>query len=114
MACFFLGLILVGSIYIPMSLGWIHFKAFTLQHSICYEVHVDDLILSLYSLIYLSILLLATFISSNKKLRIFGVFVLLTFIITTYCFRYAFASIWCYMAAVTSMCLFYVIPNKKD
>ena len=114
LVCLILGLILGVSIYIPILFGWIHFKAFSLQHSICYNVHIDDIKLYIYSLTYLSILFIVTFISSNKKLRIFGIFVLIAFITTMYCFRYAFASIWCYMAAITSIYLFYVIPRKKE
>jgi len=85
------------------------------EHSICYlysvpyrsSVHLPIPTAALYALTVLVPLL----ISSHNRIKIFGVLVLLSMILVSKAYDYAYISVWCFFAAVLSLYLVYMIRH---
>ena len=114
---FFMLLSLVGglygfSLYFPLLLndGWLAVQV--VKGSILYEpvLIYDDLIPRTgLRIIYAAIIGLALLFSSVKTVRIFGVVILLSVIVGFLFFAYAFTSIWCFLAAILSLYVVYIL-----
>ena len=57
---------------------------------------------------------LPAFISSKPKSFLFGIFVLLTFLVSKMLFPTAFISVWCYFAALLSLSIYWMLYAKKQ
>jgi hypothetical protein len=85
------------------------------EHSICYSftvpyhsgMHLPISAAALYALT----LLVPMFISSHGKIRIFGVLVVVSMILTSKAYSEAYVSVWCFFAAVLSLYLVYMIRH---
>jgi len=53
------------------------------------------------------------FISSHKKLRLFGIIILLSYIVTSLYFKENIVSVWCFFAAMVSVVILYVVWDHK-
>ncbi len=78
------------------------------QHSITYGESPD-----LFKLLYAIIVLVPFFISSLPNAGIVGLIIGITFFVASYFYAYAFASVWCFFAAVVSVSLFLLLKRKK-
>lgn len=63
------------------------------------------------AMLYVMIILLPLFFSSHKQIRIFGVLVMLSMLITTTINNAAYVSVWCFFAAGLSLYLAYMIRH---
>ena len=63
----------------------------------------------LYGFFVLSVLLL----SSDRRIRIFGVLVLISLLATYQYFAYAFISVWCFFAATISIYIAAVLASES-
>jgi hypothetical protein len=83
------------------------------EHSILYgfsvpyrsSIHLPLTPAALYALT----ILVPLFISSHSKIRVFGVLVVLSMILASEIYDYAYVSVWCFFAAVLSLYLVYMI-----
>ncbi len=63
------------------------------------------------ALLYALTILVPLFLSSHKPIRIFGVLAVLSSVLTSEAFGYAYVSVWCFFAAVLSLYLAYMIRH---
>lgn len=85
------------------------------EHSIAYNfsvpfrssIHLPITSAALYALTILVPLLF----SSLRQIRVFGVLVFLSMVLTSEAFSYAYISVWCFFAAVLSLYLVYMIRH---
>ena len=63
--------------------------------------------------IYAIIVLIPLLLVSDRYIRIFGVLVAISVLVSTVVFAYAFISIWCYFAAVLSLYIFVMLVHKS-
>lgn len=83
------------------------------EHSILYSytvpyrssIHLPVTPAALYAMT----ILVPLFVSSNSRIRIFGVLAILSMMFTAEVFSYAYVSVWCFFAAVLSLYLVYMI-----
>ena len=116
---FFLLLSIIGglygaSLYFPLLLneGWLAVQV--VKGSILYEpvlVYDDFIPRTGLRIIYAAIIGLALLFSSVERVRIFGVIILLSVIVGFLFFAYAFTSIWCFLAAVLSIYVLYIVQR---
>ncbi|NNM43221.1 MAG: hypothetical protein HKM07_02635 [Chlamydiae bacterium] len=78
------------------------------QHSITYGESPQ-----LFKLLYAIIVLVPFFISSLPNAGIVGLIIGITFFVASYFYAYAFASVWCFFAAVVSVSLFFLLKRKE-
>lgn len=64
--------------------------------------------------VYIAIIILPLWISKDWAIKIFGVLILISVVITYLFYSYAFNSVWCFFSAVISMYVVYIIRRKKD
>jgi hypothetical protein len=98
-------------LYLPLLIndGWLNTTVS--QGSIEYQAKfMSDVIpVSVSRLLYAVILLTPLLISSNLRVKILGELVTLSAFITYLIFIYAFASVWCFFAALLSFYIVYLI-----
>lgn len=108
------GTILGMLIYVPLVLGSTSFTTEVVNRSIAYETDRGDLLRNVYTLSYFVVTVVPFAISSNKDLRIFGMMLVGSIILTFAFYSYAFFSVWCFFAALISAYILYVIWNIDD
>lgn len=85
------------------------------ENSIVYDFevpyHSDIQIPITPAMLYIMTILLPLLFSTHKLIRIFGVLIVLSVILTTAINNSAFVSVWCFFAAVLSLYLVYMIRN---
>lgn len=64
--------------------------------------------------LYLVVILTPLLASSDKKLRIFGLLLVVSILITYFFFKYAYISAFCFGAAVMSLYLVYIISRNSN
>lgn len=108
------GFIYGSLLYFPLLSheNWLQIKV--IHHSIYYMTHyfftsMTPNYFSFY--IYASIIILPLIISSRKTINLLGVLITLAALISYFYFHYAFTSVWCFMAALVSMYLAYIIRS---
>lgn len=113
----FLGFAVLGLLhglimYIPFVLNTNWFKVELMKHSIVYATRLlyDDFVprIAVRGL-YAVIVLVPLLFSSDRNVKIFGVIILLSVVLSTIFFGYAFISVWCYFAAILSVYILFMI-----
>lgn len=69
---------------------------------------------NLYGIGYLFCTLLPSFFSSHKGIKILGCFNAATFLISEYIYEVFFVSVWCFLAAWTSIGIYFVLRNERE
>lgn len=64
-------------------------------------------------LTYLSFILLSCFLSTVKGVRLFGILILISFIISKYFYTDVFVSFWCFFSAIISLYFFKIINDSR-
>lgn len=96
--------LLVGLIFLPLTVV-VAFK------SIIYNVGISYPYLTLF--MYVFIVFGSAAVSSHKVVKLFGLFLILSAIISAYFFGMAFTSVWCFFAAVLSPLIYiHFVLNK--
>jgi hypothetical protein len=108
-----LGLLVGFVLYLPVLFKWYEIQPTLIQHSICYEVNLSDLYVRSLAICYILILFLDTYLSSNRWLKLFGVLLVLSYILTYLFYLYAFTSVWCFFGAILSIFIFMIIPKNR-
>lgn len=117
----FLGLSLFGfllglSLFVPLLFNpdWVPLKI--VRHSIDYNSRLIWEGIVPYNVIrgvYASIVCVPLLFSSEKQIRIFGAIIALSVIAGFVFAQYAFTSVWCFMAAIVSSYLFFVMRSLR-
>lgn len=107
------GALLGTVIYLPILLEIIPIKTQVVEHSIHYETYQSATLIWLYSIGYVSILVLSLLCASSRKINLLG-FITLFSAIASYCwYIYAFTSVWCFFSAVLSIYIAYLIYTQS-
>jgi len=114
-----IGIILGGLLYLPLLFDSGRLSPEILQNSISYRsaLLLDGLIpREMNCGIYTVLVTVPLFISSYPAVRLYGLLILLSVIISAFFFHYAFTSVWCFFAAILSlytMRLLRIIPDRQ-
>jgi hypothetical protein len=104
-----LGLIVSG--YLLFFMFYMPLSSEIANHSIRYNYHHHFPILTMS--LYLGAVLLSCFISSDSIIRIFGMTLLISFIIAYSAFTFTFFSVWCFFSALLSLILFFYFRRRS-
>ena len=109
-----------------LSIVWtiiatIYMVIFQAEAEICtghisYGIQIGGLLAGIATISYLVFTILPFFISSNKKLWVFGILIAITAAIAYTFYNSYFTSVWCYFAAIASstMLIIIKIENNKN
>jgi hypothetical protein len=110
----------VGSLFIMNGLWSLVLPVPTeiIGHSIAYTIpspsnHIFDYAL-LISILYRLCVIGSCLVSSIPYIRIFGILLFLSERIAYWFWAKTFVSIWCFFAAILSMCVWYVVKNYRQ
>lgn len=104
-----LGTFVGACLYVPILFKWVNLEIYPMAHSLCYNLQLPTFYIYTLALLYLISMVWATFISSDQRLRIFGILLTIFYIISYLFFRYAFTSVWCFFSACLSIFIVYII-----
>lgn len=107
-----LGLLLGLSLFVPLLLNpeWVPLRI--VEHSIDYNAKLIWEGIAPYSVMritYASIVCLPLLFSSEKQIRLFGVITAVSVIAGFAFANYAFTSVWCFMAAISSIWILFMM-----
>jgi Family of unknown function (DUF6629) len=115
----FLGLAAFGlacgfAFYLPGALHYDEWLSVAIVgHSIQYDLSgvpiAQAIAVLVWQVVYLSLVCLPLLLSREPRLRALGVSVAIAAVITHVAFRYAFASVWCFFAAILSIHICFVL-----
>lgn len=110
----FLGLIFCGlalglASYVPLLIGVITVEVSIVKHSISYPVYQPVYMQNIYTVFYALIVIISLFLSSIRKIRVFGILLLSAFLFSAVCYYYTITSVWCFFAALLSLYIIYCI-----
>ena len=122
----FLIFIVLGGIhglvmFVPFIIfeNWLELKQ--VQHSIEYTttlVYDEFLPRIVVRIVYATIVLVPLLFCSDRYIKIFGIFIMISVVVSTIFFGYAFISVWCYFAAILSLyfvvMIFHLNKNKLE
>jgi hypothetical protein len=103
------GSILGSILYIPILFQQEPYRLSLAQHSISYEVYQTGVWRWIYSITYLFIITFSLISSSQLRVKIFGSLIYISSLVAYYLYVYAFTSIWCYLAAILSIYIIFVV-----
>ncbi|MFH7241888.1 MAG: DUF6629 family protein [Spirulina sp.] len=110
-----LGALYGAFLYLPLLWhpDWV--SVTVIQHSIEYQAHfIGESIPVVFSrLLYTSILLIPLMFSSELDIRIWGGLIALLACVSYLVFNYAFVSIWCFLAALLSLCVVFMLGKVQ-
>jgi len=95
--------------------NWLTVSA--VNHSIHYQttqIYDDYLPEFVLRTVYMLMVLLPLLLSSKKHLRLLGILMLLSMIVTLTLFSFTFISVWCYFAALISLYIYYSVLIKRN
>ena len=111
-----LGFLYGLSLFIPLILreGWLVVEV--VQNSLLYKTTIicggivdRQVVRGIYALqVFLALIL-----STNHKVRLFGVMIMISVIGTFAFFKYAFVSVWCFFAAILSVYLLIALKSEQ-
>ncbi len=101
------------SVYMIVSLSFFTPQAQIVNNSIQYTANYYSLnALSYFTLLYISIVLGPTFISSLRYLWVFGFFAIISALFSYQIYTENFTSVWCFFAALISMEIYLVLRES--
>lgn len=102
-------------LYLPLLIHDHWLSATAIHHSIEYQAKfIGDAVPILFSrLLYILIILTPLIISSNSYIKVFGILITFSTVISYSMFNYAFVSVWCFFAALLSLYVSYIISKAS-
>lgn len=101
--------ILVG-LYLAYGLLSFNVSSEIVNHHIKYRLDYPQRLQGFENLFYGLATIAPAFVSSVKGMKIFGLFVILAYLVAFLSFRNALISVWCYFAAVISISIWFLLP----
>lgn len=108
------------SLYLPLLVNEKWMSIQLIHGSIFYQlIYIYDAIIPRIGIrsIYVIIVTIPLLVSSLKSMQFLGILLLISIIVSTLFFSYAFVSVWCFFAAIISVYIFWVmrhcIPVEK-
>lgn len=108
----FLGIFI--SIYRLFWLLDVNVTAMIIENHITYKFDTKSEFVKLYNVGYFLTTVLATFISTRKKMKALGIAIFISVIISRVFYYQYFISVWCFMAAIISVFVYFIIKGMKE
>jgi hypothetical protein len=89
-------------------------SAHVLEDHIQYKFDYPHSLINSYSSSYLIPTVISHFVSSNKKINLLGLLTLISFFVSKLFFIHFVFSVWCFFAAVLSICIFVIIKSMNS
>ena len=107
-------LILVGLVigllaYFPILLGSVRLIVQVVHHSISYDTDRPEILKRVYLSLYLLSVIVPFLVVRDLKMKVFGVLLIFSVLMSYLFFSYAFDSVWCLFAAVLSLYIIYIM-----
>lgn len=99
------------AIYLLYRLFFESFHAEIAWNHLRYEIDTKFFFAPVISTFYMISTIIPAFISSIKKMRIFGTFNLISFSVTVLLFNEYIISIWCFFAAILSLYVYFILKD---
>lgn len=64
------------------------------------------------NLIYGLVTIVPAFLSSIKGMKVFGILIIVSYLVSAFYFEHAVISVWCYFAAIISTCVYFLLPES--
>jgi hypothetical protein len=111
-----LGIGMMVSSYLAYCMVVYHLEAQIAAYHIQYTLHFPMAVAWFSGMVYFIPTVLPPFVSGIKRMRILGLTILTSYLITTVFFHEYIISIWCFFAAVLSVMILSIMSvlNKKD
>ncbi|TKK64544.1 hypothetical protein FC093_22345 [Ilyomonas limi] len=113
-------LLMAGSIvasYILVCMFLYPVRASVIHHHIAYLFNYPLVINNLVPVrdgLYFTATLLGAFVSSQKKMWMFGTVLIMAYLFSKIFYKEAVASVWCYFAAVLSVVVIFIIQKRQQ
>jgi hypothetical protein len=108
-SCLWIGIIL--AVYISYCLLFFTTTAFLSDYHVNYKLYYPHQYYPILGLLYLLPIIVPPLVSSIAEIRLIGILLLLSFIITKLLFNDEVISVWCFFAAIISSIVFWVLKN---
>lgn len=105
------GLVLGLAIYTPLFIGIASIDVSVVHHSISYPIYQPLSMEKINTIFYVLIIFLSLFLCSIKEIKIFGLLLLSSLLVTVIYFYYALSSVWCFFAALLSLYIVYCMRH---
>ena len=83
------------------------------NHHLVYRLNTFNNPLIISGIYYFVPTVIPAFVSSRPRSFLFGIFVLITYLVSKVLFPTAFISVWCYFAALLSLSIYWMLYAKK-
>jgi hypothetical protein len=110
--CLLIGIVLAS--YISFCLIFYNTTAFVTDYHIKYKLYFPHMYYPIVGLLYLIPIIIPPLASSIKEIRLIGILLLLSFIVTRLLFQDEVISVWCFFAALISIIVFWVLKNHAQ
>jgi hypothetical protein len=104
---FVAGIILSIAIYLPIFIGQNAVDVHIVRNSLAYLTDHPPLLQKTFTLSYVIIIFLSLFLCSIKEIKVFGLVLLGSFLLSFVWFYFALSSVWCFFAALLSSYIAY-------
>jgi hypothetical protein len=108
-ACLWIGILL--AVYISYCLIFFNTTAFINGNHVNYKLYFPHQYYPILGLLYLLPIIVPPIASSVAEIRLIGILLLLSFIITKLLFNDEVISVWCFFAAIISSIVYWVLKN---
>ena len=108
-----LGSGIVVSLYLAYCLSFYPIIANIDCYHIHYEQYFPILPVKYGGLFYLIPTVISPIISTNKRLQLLGLILLVSYIVTSIFYKYYLTSVWCYFAAIISLIILSIIMDMN-
>ena len=109
----FAGATLGVIIYAPILVGAVSAQASIIGHCIQYAVYQSPPLIYTYTICYLLIILMSLLLSSISNIKLLGLAVLISAIVSYWWYFHAFTSIWCFFAAALSIYIAHIVHQLR-
>ncbi len=108
-ACLWIGILLAA--YISYCLIFYDTTAFVSDYHVNYKLYFPHQYYPILGLLYLLPIIVPPIASSVAEIRLIGILLLLSFIITKLLYNDEVISVWCFFAAIISSIVYWVLKN---
>jgi len=107
------GMGMLMSVYMTYTLFFREIGVSIMSHHIHYDVNYPYVFMDYSGIFYFIPTVIPSFISSVKKMKLFGGFLFVSYLITVYFLMEYVISIWCFAASIISLSIIFIISGLR-
>lgn len=104
----------VVGVYLAFCLLTYDVKAEISGRHITYVLDYPKPLHGLGGLFYGLATIFPAFLSGIKRMKLFGFLAVVSYLFSTFYFQHAVISVWCYFAAMISICVYFLLPKSAE